>query len=354
MLYNRGMVRLTCPHCQAELEIDEAFRGSVCRCYTCGTLLSVPEGRKGREKRSDRPDAPGPSPLADEAGGEGSPSTDALADALCANPAATADEPVDATVTRTPPPKSSAGGRKRSARGRDATASPTATIVAFIVSVVTLLAVLWFALTMLGDDAEPTPGGEGAPSAMAGGIEEPANPFLTGGAQFFGVPITGQTIIVIDSSEAMRDFFGHARQAAALAARNAEASHALQVIAAREGELMVFPTEPMAGDELAGSAIERRLQAVTPGGGIVLLEAIERALVSEPEQVIIAARFLPPVEEMETIVRRVNEGGAKLAVVVLGAEEPEPLRLVREAGGTAEQIPATRLHRWYEEYLQQR
>ena len=37
-------VVVQCYHCNAILELDDGFRGGVCRCSTCGTLLQVPKG----------------------------------------------------------------------------------------------------------------------------------------------------------------------------------------------------------------------------------------------------------------------------------------------------------------------
>jgi len=36
------MIHLTCTNCQAELEMDDAFAGGVCRCQYCGTIQTVP------------------------------------------------------------------------------------------------------------------------------------------------------------------------------------------------------------------------------------------------------------------------------------------------------------------------
>src|SRR5947209_8626865 len=36
------MIHLTCTNCQAELTMDDAFAGGVCRCQYCGTIQTVP------------------------------------------------------------------------------------------------------------------------------------------------------------------------------------------------------------------------------------------------------------------------------------------------------------------------
>lgn len=40
------MIRITCTNCKAQLSIDEAFAGGVCRCQFCGTIQTVPKHLK--------------------------------------------------------------------------------------------------------------------------------------------------------------------------------------------------------------------------------------------------------------------------------------------------------------------
>jgi hypothetical protein len=40
-------VVVQCFHCSAILELDDGFRGGVCRCSSCGSLLQVPRGEDG-------------------------------------------------------------------------------------------------------------------------------------------------------------------------------------------------------------------------------------------------------------------------------------------------------------------
>ena len=40
------MIRITCTNCKAELSIDDAFAGGVCRCQFCGTIQTVPKRLK--------------------------------------------------------------------------------------------------------------------------------------------------------------------------------------------------------------------------------------------------------------------------------------------------------------------
>lgn len=46
-----------CFQCQNLLELDDGFRGAICRCSHCGALLEVPAGNSKKSQRS-RPAAP--------------------------------------------------------------------------------------------------------------------------------------------------------------------------------------------------------------------------------------------------------------------------------------------------------
>jgi hypothetical protein len=54
-------VVVQCFHCNAILELDDGFRGGVCRCSSCGSLLQVPRGEEGAPAgRKVRPVTPPP------------------------------------------------------------------------------------------------------------------------------------------------------------------------------------------------------------------------------------------------------------------------------------------------------
>ncbi len=59
-------VTVHCSQCSADLHVDEGFKGGVCRCSSCGTLLAVPaddpaasngDGDRRRRKRPPNPNA---------------------------------------------------------------------------------------------------------------------------------------------------------------------------------------------------------------------------------------------------------------------------------------------------------
>ncbi|HVT83186.1 MAG TPA: hypothetical protein VHM90_21285 [Phycisphaerae bacterium] len=67
-------VVVQCFHCNAVLELDDGFRGGVCRCSACGSLLQVPKGEadappKAKRVRPAVPPGPtAPRPKSEDAG----------------------------------------------------------------------------------------------------------------------------------------------------------------------------------------------------------------------------------------------------------------------------------------------
>src|SRR5271155_2786190 len=52
------MISITCTNCQAQLSIDDAFAGGVCRCQYCGTIQTVPAKSGAATLASPKPAAP--------------------------------------------------------------------------------------------------------------------------------------------------------------------------------------------------------------------------------------------------------------------------------------------------------
>ena len=73
------MITVNCSQCRAQLEMDDAFAGGVCRCHYCGTIQAVPANAK---RRAAAPAPGAPAPVG--AGGTGArgDGLDALADAV--------------------------------------------------------------------------------------------------------------------------------------------------------------------------------------------------------------------------------------------------------------------------------
>src|SRR5688572_25054915 len=75
------MIRVNCTQCRAQLEMDDAFAGGVCRCQYCGTIQTVPSLSKLKRQTAPTvaaaPAAPAMSPASPQPHGAASQTAEA-------------------------------------------------------------------------------------------------------------------------------------------------------------------------------------------------------------------------------------------------------------------------------------
>jgi len=326
------MIDLNCPRCEASLQIDDGVRGGVCRCYSCGTLLTVPSDPSSERaeslRRPERPDEPG---SAEPSGGDG-------------------DEP---TVYETN------SGRTVQLSEKDLSGVPVAGRRRMAIRVGTMAAVCAVLLLLVGAVAW------GAWAVFANqGPEDPEhihqdvfgiidNPFLKTEPNFLGLPVSGRTALVVDGSGAMQDYFGQLKRAVLHSLRTLEPGQQVQVILGHESEPLTFPENPQPAKAVSASTLEERLEPIYASGGSALAAAIERAVQGEPYQVMLVARQLPGPRDMETVREHIRASGAVLVAVLIDRESPELTEIAENSGGSVIAVAGGRLQRWYREYLRQ-
>jgi hypothetical protein len=122
-------VVVQCFHCNAVLELDEGFRGGVCRCSSCGSLLQVPRGEQdpppaGRKIRPAAPSAAPRKPVPASPGEPGlSNSLGQSSGALSSSGLSSGMQRVHRTKPVAPAPAKSKSSPKSSANARSPGAS---------------------------------------------------------------------------------------------------------------------------------------------------------------------------------------------------------------------------------------
>jgi hypothetical protein len=324
-------VVVQCYHCNAVLELDEGFRGGVCRCSGCGSLLQVPRGEQDkRAPRPARPAAP-PSPSANA-----SPPPPASGDSRSPRPSPSIDahtlssglnqvhktRPINKTSKKTlkkpgESGASSAGVVSHSA-GRSAATEPPpsstplprfpplprrrnnrllwAAIGAIILiglAVVGLLGVY-----MLRHDAEP-PAEAAAPPAA-----------LSKENSFANIPLTGRRVILsFDGAASMADAFDFLRRGTLRAANRINPDQQMLVTLWTDDGLKQLPSSGFGKGEGWAREIEPHLQAFAPGG------------VSDAEKCMTAALHLAEPGDQVIFVTAKPDLPAALAIGVLPARK---------------------------------
>lgn len=232
------VIELECPHCGDALELDAAFAGGVCRCSTCGTLMTVPaDPSKDRAEtltRRDRPDSPGgraetPGARPDVPGGRSSrpdvptarpdvpgsardsaSDLEDLASASASKPTPQILTPAADDLYITPSGKSlklaeavvpTARKKKKAVNG--------AIIAGFVLFVIAIVAVIIVAINMLtGITSKPK--AVDAPEIV--GVDPAINPLVASEVTLLSVPLGSEAAIIVDATSIARSWYPKMRE----------------------------------------------------------------------------------------------------------------------------------------------
>jgi hypothetical protein len=187
------MIELACPSCRNLLEVDEGFRGGVCRCFNCGTLLTVPE-------EEQRTEAEVLSPTASPAAADVRPRTYTTRSGK--------------TVSLSPQQVARAPVARRPRKSIRVAVRVAAVVLALLLAGgVGLLAYVLFAPRAEKARVDP----------YAGLFDIEHNPYTWDEPNFMGLPVGQTTVLLIESSAAMRN---HLDRQAGSAAGSADARRA--------------------------------------------------------------------------------------------------------------------------------
>jgi len=349
------MLKLDCPNCNAQLEIDEGFRGGVCRCFSCGTLMTVPDdpGSGGAEplfqQKSSRPAGRKTTRPTTQPRPGGTSRMDPV------DTDAESEEDTQSITFRT------ASGKEVKLSSDEVEAMPVATkrqvvrwttrigVVLFMASMTGV--VLWGAMQVFSkaqqQDELPT-----AQEARQGIIHVEENPYLDKRANFLGLDVGERTVFLIDSSLSMQRYLAWIKTAVALSAARLNANQSFQVVFANESGPKSFPDQMTPGMALDPELVSEKLQDVLAQGTVSLEAALDRALQTNPDQITLVASELPPAQR-QTIRRKLS--GVRLMVVLIDNididEDSELAKMAQATGGKLITLHGTRIENWYEAYL---
>ncbi|MHC4994859.1 MAG: hypothetical protein ACYTGQ_07385 [Planctomycetota bacterium] len=314
------MLHITCPQCESGLEVDEGFRGGVCRCSQCGSLLTVPDEKGPQIVESlGRPDVP---------------------DGAVASP--------DTYQTKS--------GRKLTLSKDELSEIPVAkrhrpgvrlaTMAAVLVLMAGILAGFFAVTSAMFSGPEPVD----VAAIYQDVFHIVDNPYLTDTPSFMGLPVANRTIFMIDGSATMRDYLDLLTPAVTHAFQTLGESEA-QVVIWNENAPTVWPEYPMSGAKIDTTELLDTINPVTATGGVAALDGVTRALMSKPELIILVARQLPDdPTETDAVVKRIRDADAPLTAVIIDGAEPRLEDLATQSGGAYIELTSGQLQRWYQEF----
>lgn len=312
------MIRLTCANCQAQLEVDDAFAGGVCRCKHCGAIQTVPRaGRGGAGKTLAGQAAGGDEPktlyqVKSRAGLASTPSgLEELAEAVHGSGL------VGSGLLNRPTPRApQAAPRPKK--------SKTGLIVGGIV--LALLVALGIYVATQRTASPETGTGTGPTAAPAD-----ARP------SFAGVELAGKKVVyVLDRGDATSGFFPALRDLTVNSVRSLGPDRLFQVVLWDNGSVDAYPAlTPGYASNAEADKLARWFDSVNSGGSTDAAPALKLALAGRPDVAILATgKSLQLDAGFPDAVTTARPPQTKIHAFTLGESAPDdPLRQVAAKSG---------------------
>ncbi|MEM7576791.1 MAG: hypothetical protein AAF328_04875 [Planctomycetota bacterium] len=356
-------IDLNCPGCGALLQLDRGFAGGVCRCSTCGTLMTVPKLRNEKAEELVRAERPGEQPgqrpdrpARPEAPGQRPRKTSMTRNARPTS-APRAPEPV-----ADEPSETGAGEQVyRTASGRevkvDAARVPmaeskrkairAATVAVFVAVVGGVLALCGLAAYMLV--TQPTAEEIAAATYVETfSYDDRANPYAIEAPNLLGLPLSNRVALVLDPAEMSGEAWettsnalidGLSREAGAVRA-------SVYLLDPEGGYRPVVDREALGSVDVDG--VREALREVgDEATGVSLEPAVARALEYEPEVLIVVTGRSLRTAEASAVASAVPEGGVRFDALLIDADSFDLEDLARRTGGHYATLdPAYDLEAW--------
>jgi hypothetical protein len=317
------MITVICTQCRAQLEMDDAFAGGVCRCQYCGTIQTVPALSKLKRRQSAPAAATAPAPVTTlppggvaprphgngAAHGNGVPSNglDALAEAVASSsglgrgslrsgPAA--PEPASPpTAVTTPLPSVAVDYGRPDPNGRRR--------MALIIGLGLLAAVLIFAAgamifsvrtgTVVTTPPATVPPVTPAPARPNPGEEDGGDGgdiVIPTGPHFCGVSLEGEptVVYVLDRGQATAELFDTLKEATYRSIESLAPGQQFAIVFwSTEGDDVFYPADggfaPANKTEVQNA--QKRFAEVYAGGRADPIKAITRAAALKPSAIVL-------------------------------------------------------------------
>jgi uncharacterized Zn finger protein (UPF0148 family) len=332
-------IELNCPGCGTSLVLDAGFAGGVCRCSTCGTLMTVPADPEAkapeRLHRPESPDAPAERPATP---GEASPAEQAPSE----------QEGVTTYTTDTGE-TIRVDERKIPMAAMKRKAAKWGTIAAFVAVMGVLVAVSVLAIVILsGPDEQQTRDR----ITDAFGYDPDANPFTAEDANLLGLPLTPRDAVILDASASREPWVSLAGENLANAlGKRKDGDRVAALFATAAGPRWLTPEGRLTpvGD-LDLTAIEERAINQDSSGRADLTATVEAALSAKPDRILLVLGRTLGEDEDRGIRAALGDSSVEVDVILVGlgmVATPLVEELTEDFDGRAIEVPVQKLAQWW-------
>jgi hypothetical protein len=333
------MIRLICTKCSAELSIDDAFAGGVCRCQHCGTIQTVPKRMKGSADAADAPKAvfekpKGQPPKPERADIGVSSGLDELAQIVASSGlGASSSRPYARSSKRTATAPAPLPTATKVVEAPPGAAPPKSRFPLILIAAAILI------ILLLGTVIGILLKGQAAPESRT-----------TSTAQFFGVTLDEPTVIfVLDRGNASGPTLDAVKATCLRTLEHFTPDQKVQVIFwHRNGDSdpIAVPSSPTSATDKTRQDIRRVMDEVTAKGQSDSAPALKRAFTSQPDVVIIVTPKPVDSDFTRDVIAARGPSGAKIHCFAL--DEPRSLpamqTIATQTGGTAKVVSADQIH----------
>ncbi|MGC8625259.1 MAG: hypothetical protein ACP5VQ_08335 [Phycisphaerae bacterium] len=342
-----------CYHCHSRLELDDGFRGGICRCSKCGSLLKVPATAAADDSARTRPADPGtrsvgnrPSvpnedpgfsssgfrsqsgqrPAVPPSSGSGAfSSSSSTRSATPRQPETLADGqsgfPQSPVVTQKIPPahQHPSAALVEPAKKKQL---PRRGLIGFIIlfgAATLIIAIIILAHQYTASSVTP-PGSNGESPALDTG--------------FLGIPLVGKSIIFsLDGSSANLDSFNLVAAYVKQAVKKLRPDQRIKFAIWGPNGLNIMPKKGWMKPRQAGSA-EKTLLNYSPYGSTTAAAAMKETLKLGGDQIIfVTAKVFISNPDLAPDVLRVKKATQRIDVISVNGERKELQTLAQRSGG---------------------
>ncbi len=343
-------VVVQCYNCSNILELDEGFRGGVCRCSQCGSLLQVPKGSSS-DMRKARPAAPGANvstiqrpadPTADPGLSRGQFDPRSPARPAAPGDSGVARRVIDAgrsaglstarTSTAHPP---TAAQRVVIKKNRTMLYAIIALMALIGVGVLVMLAVVIFKQT--GQSTSPLSTGDNPavqPDSTGGNPSHRGTPAQAGPMFLDNIPLTGpQIVFSIDGSNANAESFDFVRKGVGRAIASMTPEQRFVVAVWNDSGLKLFPATGWAS-KATWTNTEKDFENVGAYGSSDAAQCMVKSLQLKGDQTIFVTAKFNLAPDIATPVLAVRGSSQRIDAIKLTSEDADsPLDALVKAGG---------------------
>ena len=348
------MIRINCTNCKAQLSIDDAFAGGVCRCQYCGTIQTVPKHLKG--------DA-GSGVVAKAASSASNPK------ALYQNksraegiPSSGLDEIANAIATSSGLSRSALTSSQRLGKsgdleppGLDATPPKNRTLQILTISAVAIVLLLGVIIgVLLRGGGSNTPVAPGTPQTSGanpgpGASGATAPPTATAAPMFLGQKLAEPTVIfVLDRGDANREELEYLKIAVVNTLRTFRPDQKFQIVFWKvdsEKDPRVIPKSLSAATADVISATSTALDDVFAFGSTKPQAALSKAFAAKPAALVIASAKPVSDDFSKLVMDARKDSTAKVYCFSLNAppSRKQMSDLAQKTGGAYREVPLEEL-----------